>query len=562
MPTNVEVAALAAMPASLSETATPSRLQEFVHRCKVVIGRGALALSLAAGFVVAETAAENPSAAMADTGGYADASAPCVANNDGTTEGAGYWCSGYQWGYYVRNSSGQIVGNVQNSSRGFGYRNCTDWAAFRAQQLTGILVPYGTAMGDAKDWNEKGAVAGYTVDDTPEPGDIAVWEATSTNSFGHLAVVESVNDDGTVTVSEYNRNYDGKYDIRTIAANNPADYVDLNGTGKGINGDLIAGGPSGSTTLARPAAANFNGALNVFTRGGDGQIYTQYWNGTSWTGFSSIGGNMASDPAAIVNGAALNVFARGQDGHIYTKYNDGSGWTGWSSLGTTTMKGSPRVIHYGTELDVFALGSDNHPYKVTKQDGSTWGGWSSLQNYMDSSPAPVQYGSELDVVMRGGDSQVYKDTWNGSSWGGFRVIGGCCLSGNPDVLQYGSQLDVWSNAPNNHIYKLTWNGTSWSGWVEMGSGFAGDPDVLQYGADLNVFARGTDGQIYTRYWSAANQTWSGWASTDTNKAVAGDPTVVQSGTELDIFVTGTDGKTYKNTKQQGANWGGFTPLPG
>jgi len=270
---------------------------------------------------------------------------------------------------------------------------------------------------------------------------------------------------------------------------------------------------TGSITLARPAAANFNGALNVFTRGGDGRIYTQYWNGTSWTGFSSIGGNMVSDPVAIVNGSALNVFALNQDGQIYTKYNNGSGWTGWASMGSQTMKGNPRVVQYGTELDVFALGTDGHPYKNTWQPTSGWGGWSSLGNYMDSSPAPIAYNGELEVIMRGTDNVIYKDTWNGTSWGGFGAIGSCCLAGNPDAIQYGSQLDVWSNAPapSNGMWK---------------------------------------------------NTWSGWASTDTNKAVAGDPTVIQSGTELDILVTGIDGKTYKNTKQQGGNWGGFSALPG
>lgn len=317
-------------------------------------------------------------------------------------------------------------------------------------------------------------------------------------------------------------------------------------------------------TLARPAAANFNGALNVFTRGGDGQIYTQYWNGSSWTGFSSIGGDMVSDPAVIVNGSALNVFALNKDGQVYTKYNDGTSWTGWASLGGQTMRGNPKVLQYGGELDVFALGTDGHPYKNTWQPTSGWGGWTSLGNYMDSSPAPVVYNGELDVIMRGGDNVIYKDTWNGSTWGGFAAVGGCCLAGNPDVIPYGNQLDIWSNAPapSNGLWKNTWNGSSWGGWVNMGSGLAGDPEVIQYGSDLNVFARGNDGQMYTRYWSAANRTWSDWASTDPNKMIAGDPTVVQSGTELDIFVTGTDGRTYKNTKQQGGNWGGFSALPG
>jgi surface antigen len=532
----------------------PSRLRELVDSAKRLIGRSALALGLASGLVVGEATIVEPVPAVADTGGYPDAEAPCVTNNNNQITGTGYWCADYSWGYYTRDNHGNITGSTQLSSRGFGYRNCTDWAAFRAKQLIGILVPYGAAMGDGKNWDDNAPAAGYTVDNTPEPGDIAVWDA---GTHGHVAVVESVNSDNSVNVSEYNKNQDGTYGTRShVTADH---YVDLNGTGKGVNGDVIAGGASESTTLARPAAIAHSGALNVFTRGGDGQIYNQYWNGTSWTGFSGLGGNMASDPAVIVNGGALNVFARGADGQIYTKYNSGSGWTGWASMGATTMKGNPRVAQYGSELDVVALGADNHPYKNTWQPTTGWGGWSSLGNYMDSSPTVLQYGTELDVVMRGGDNTVYKDMWNGSSWGGFDSLG-CCLVGNPDALQYGSQLDIWANSQTGHIWKRTWNGSSWGNWTDMGGNYAGDPDAMQYNGDLNVFVRGTNGQVYTRYWSANGQFWSSWASIGGN--IAGEPTAVQYGTELTVFATGVDGKTYKNTFQPATGWGTFTALPG
>jgi hypothetical protein len=317
---------------------------------------------------------------------------------------------------------------------------------------------------------------------------------------------------------------------------------------------------SSSSTVAKPAAISFNSALNVFIRGGDGYIYAQYWNGTSWSGYTAIGGGMAGDPALIVNSGALSVFARGNDNQIYTKYNNGSGWTGWASLGAQQMRGNPRVVQYGSEVDVFALGTDNHPYKNTWQSTSGWGGWTSLGNYMDSSPAPVVNGSNLSVVMRGGDNQVYVDTWNGTGWSGFGSIGGT-VSGNPDAISYGGMLSVLTNVPNaNHIYMNTWNGTNWGGWADHGGVFNGDVDAMQYNNDLEFFVRGTDGNVYTRWWSASGQTWGGWNSIGGGNIV-GDPTAVQYGTELDVFVMGSDGKTYKNTYNPSSNWGGFTALP-
>jgi surface antigen len=494
------------------------------------------------------------SEAPAETGGYPDANAPCVANEEGITRGSGAWCKGYRWGYYVRNK-GRITGSVQISPRGFSYRNCTDWAAFRAQQLTGVLVPYGARMGDGRQWNENGLKAGYAVDDTPEPGDIAVWEATATSAYGHVAVVESVSGDD-VAVSDYNRMLDGDYHARTMAADSPASYVDVNGAGKGSNGEVLA---PADTTVARPAAVVHSGLLHVLVRGKDGRIYDQYWNGAGWTGYASIGGSMQGNPAVVSNGDALSVFAVGTDGRVYTKYNNGSGWTGWASLGGVTVRGSPRAIQYGGEVSVFVLGTDGHPYKNTWQSGSGWGGWTNMGNYMDSSPAPIQYGTELDVIMRGGDCAIYKNTWNGSGWGGFGSLG-TCLAGNPDVISYGGQLDIWSNAPGNHIWKRTWNGSAWGSWTDMGGNYAGDPEVMQYGNDLEVFVRGTNAQMYTRFWSASGRYWSSWASL--GGSIAGEPTAIQYGAELSVFAVGGDGRTYKNTFFPNSGWGGFTLLPG
>lgn len=185
---------------------------------KRLIGRAALAFGIVAGLVTAEASVITPRPARAN-GGYPDWQAPCVANNRGVTQGTGYWCSGYQWGYYTRNSQGTITGNVQNSPRGYGYRNCTDWAAFRVAQLTGVAVP--PTLGDAKSWNDR-ALGSWSKDLTPEVGDIAQSEGSIGDAFGHVGVVEDVtrNSQGVITaisVSEYNKNQDGNHTLTTYS---------------------------------------------------------------------------------------------------------------------------------------------------------------------------------------------------------------------------------------------------------------------------------------------------------------------------------------------------------
>jgi surface antigen len=550
------------------------RLQGAAAELRVRIGRAAVAgLMVVSGATVAYGAQEaiDPMPAVAydtTTGDYpwADAThVPQATAGDNITWGYtdkavcdaksdDYDCNSHKVGaYYTRDAWG------------YDLRNCTSYVAWR------LAVEFGanaSGMENATKWDNYAGAKGWTVDHTPEVGDIAHFEGDDNNQFahpGHVALVTEVGtgvNAGKVKIAEYNQALDGNFrNDRWVVA---SDYIDVNGPNPpGFTLKVGEGGSggSGANTLARPAAIAFNNALNVFIRGGDGNIYAQYWDGARWSGYTSIGGGMAGDPALIVNNNALSVFARGNDGQIYTKANNGSGWNGWVGLGGTTMKGNPSVVQYGSEVDVFALGTDGHPYKNTWQPTSGWGGWNSLGNYMDSSPKGLVYGSKLEVVERGGDNAVYTDAWNGTSWTGFNTVGGGGLVGNPDAIAYSGQLSVVSNATDNRVYMNTWNGSNWGGWAQQTySTFNGDVDAMQYNNDLEFFARAADGHIYTRWWSPSSQTWGGWNSLGGN--IAGDPTAIQYSTELDVFAMGADGKTYKDTFNPATGWGGFTALPG
>lgn len=190
-----------------------------------------------------------PKSARSESGGYPDAAKPCVAVGDpdyGKTSGSGYWCDGYQWGDSP---------SLQTSARGYDYRNCTDWVAYRIPQLVQKTVPRG--WGNATNWDDAASAAGYMVDMTPESGDIAEWDGT----YGHVAVVESVNADGSVNVSEYNWNQDGNYDARaSVRANH---YIDLNGSGVGINGMPIAPSPAPSPVSGSGKKPNHTGTMTI-----------------------------------------------------------------------------------------------------------------------------------------------------------------------------------------------------------------------------------------------------------------------------------------------------------
>ena len=83
-----------------------------------------------------------------------------------------------------------------NSSAGNG--NCTWYAWGRAYELLGSRPQLST--GNANTWYPRNVSSGaYPYGSTPKLGAIACW---ATGSAGHVAVVEAINGDGTITISE------------------------------------------------------------------------------------------------------------------------------------------------------------------------------------------------------------------------------------------------------------------------------------------------------------------------------------------------------------------------
>lgn len=80
----------------------------------------------------------------------------------------------------------------------------------------------GSTWGNANNWATSAQSAGYTVNHTPEKGSIL---QSSAGAYGHVAYVESVGSDGSVTVSEMNYN-GGPYvvDTRTISSSEASSY--------------------------------------------------------------------------------------------------------------------------------------------------------------------------------------------------------------------------------------------------------------------------------------------------------------------------------------------------
>jgi N-acetylmuramoyl-L-alanine amidase len=132
-----------------------------------------------------------------------------VAPRYGASQGA------YSGGYSTVNS--QIARASAGNRYAFG--NCTWYAYERRVQLG---RPVGSFWGNASTWAMNARTAGYPVNNVPVVG--AVMQ--NGGGFGHVAVVESVNSDGSLTISEMN--YAGNFNrvtSRTISAGEAAGFT-------------------------------------------------------------------------------------------------------------------------------------------------------------------------------------------------------------------------------------------------------------------------------------------------------------------------------------------------
>ncbi|GHO42149.1 hypothetical protein KSX_03120 [Ktedonospora formicarum] len=101
---------------------------------------------------------------------------------------------------YAGVTQGPTLGGSGNH---FFQGQCTYWAAYRFHQLTGVWIPW---TGDAWQWSGQAAAYNWHVSSSPTVGAIIVLQPgiQGAGGYGHVAIVEKINSDGTVYTSDYN----------------------------------------------------------------------------------------------------------------------------------------------------------------------------------------------------------------------------------------------------------------------------------------------------------------------------------------------------------------------
>ena len=112
-------------------------------------------------------------------------------------------------------STQAFLGKTNSGANYYTWGQCTYYVY---DKVGGTI---GNTWGNANNWANAAAQSGYTVNNTPKAG--AVMQTTQ-GGYGHVAYVESVNSDGSVTVSEMNYQGVGVVSTRTISASQASSY--------------------------------------------------------------------------------------------------------------------------------------------------------------------------------------------------------------------------------------------------------------------------------------------------------------------------------------------------
>lgn len=121
-------------------------------------------------------------------------------------------------GYDAGAVSGAYASRMRASAgNAYAFGNCT-WYAFERRKQLGR--PIGSFWGNGANWAHSGAAAGFAVNKTPAPGAIM----QNGGGYGHVAIVETVHPDGSITVSEMNYAGFNVVSNRTVPANQIGRY--------------------------------------------------------------------------------------------------------------------------------------------------------------------------------------------------------------------------------------------------------------------------------------------------------------------------------------------------
>lgn len=260
--------------------------------------------------------------------------------------------------------------------------------------------------------------------------------------------------------------------------------------------------PVGGEFQSEISAVDSPRGIHVFVRGLDegparGQLWAFFYGPSSTPDtprmdLAQLGGSFEGNPVAISDYSRghIHVFVRGLDNRLWRNWFDGTTWRGFSSLGGPTFAGDPvPVLVRGASggatpggIFVFVLTTEGTglAYRRLNEDGTATSAWSPLNpgelaRTVGSAPVGVNRAvGTIDLFTRG--------------------AGSTSSSGSGTLWHTGQTLSPVAEAPFND-------------WEDMRQGpFLGTPCAVAAAGSIQVFVGGLDNRLWHMWWNG--RSWS------------------------------------------------------
>jgi hypothetical protein len=262
---------------------------------------------------------------------------------------------------------------------------------------------------------------------------------------------------------------------------------------------------------APDATAPDEGDLDVYARGGDGQLFVTRWRGQGWSTWSGLGGQLASSPSAVAGPAgASDVFAVGGDGGVwYRTLRDGT-WSGWATIGGR-FTSAPEVTRTADgRLVVAGRGGDGAVWQRVRGADGRWAPWTTLGGSVRAGAHPglLAEGDQLTTFVTGADGALWSRTGEVGRPSGWVRVGGQLTSGVSAASDGSGRADVVGRGGDGRLWSVRRVGGRWSAWQQISRERVGDTGgITSWGEGrLDVATITPDGRIF--------QTWrleqTGW----------------------------------------------------
>jgi hypothetical protein len=260
-----------------------------------------------------------------------------------------------------------------------------------------------------------------------------------------------------------------------------------------------------TSLVGRPAVVGWaRQRMDVFALDSIGDVLWNTYDGSAWSGWSSLGSSLAGDPSvANWEGNHLSIAIRGSGGNVlYRELNDHV-WGSWQNFGGNFSVAPTMLTWGGKHLSIFEVNSAGalvwkHRKEGVWQEAATT--WNSLGFAPDSAGTPniipllqqrVQAAlwgpTHYMVVGVGTDLLLKVLSWDGATrnWSSLLPIPGATPVGEPVITTHrGKYVWLMVRGSDGALWRQEWNGGAWLGWQSMGGALTGSPGIFSWVSSL------------------------------------------------------------------------------